>query len=106
MINAGAPLLPTLLGLVGLSVLLTWLYIGSGGNLLLTSLFHAAQSFFVIVNEGITLVQQLWLMAAVYAAAALVVVIAAPQFARRPTAPITTIPGQEIVHPMRRQARM
>jgi membrane protease YdiL (CAAX protease family) len=107
MINAGAPLLPTLLGLISLSVLLTWLYIGSGGNLLLTSLFHAAQSFFVIVNEGITLEQQLWLMAAVYAAAALVVVIAAaPHFTCRPTAPIATRPGQEIVQPTRRQARL
>jgi hypothetical protein len=61
----------------GLSVLATWLYIGSGGNLLLTSLFHAAQSFFVIVNEGIPLEQQAWLMASVYVVAALIIAIVA-----------------------------
>src|SRR4029078_11331948 len=43
MINAGAPPLPTLLGLIGLSVLATWLYIRTNGNLLLTSLLHAAR---------------------------------------------------------------
>jgi membrane protease YdiL (CAAX protease family) len=85
MINAGAPPLPTLLGLIGLSVLATWLYIRSNGNLLVTSLFHAAQSFFVIVNDGITVGEQTWLMAGVYLAAAIVIAISAgPAFARRP----------------------
>jgi membrane protease YdiL (CAAX protease family) len=89
MINAGAPPLPTLLGLIGLSVLATWLYIRTNGNLLLTSLLHAAQSFFVIVNDGISLGQQTWLMAGVYLAAAVVVAITAgPSFAQRPVAPI------------------
>jgi hypothetical protein len=45
----------------------------TGGNILLTSLFHAAQSFFVIVNEGIPPTQQVWLMAGVYLALALIV---------------------------------
>jgi hypothetical protein len=62
---------------------MTWLYIRNSGNVLLTSLFHAAQSFFVIVNDGIPSEQQAWLMAGVYLAMALVVVIAAgPRFAR------------------------
>jgi membrane protease YdiL (CAAX protease family) len=96
MINAGAPPLPTLLGLIGLSVLATWLYIGSGGNLLLTSLFHAAQSFFVLVNEGIPLEQQAWLMASVYMVTALIIaIVAGPRFARKPTAPVATRPGRE-----------
>ena len=91
MINAGGPPLPTLLGLIGLSVLATWLYIRTSGNLLLTSLFHAAQSFFVIANDGITLGQQTWLMAGVYLAAAVVAAITAgPSFARKPVAPIET----------------
>jgi uncharacterized protein len=91
MINAGAPPLPTLLGLIGLSILATWLYIRTNGNLLLTSLFHAAQSFFVIVNDGISLGQQTWLMAGVYLVAAVVIAIAAgPSFAQRPVAPIET----------------
>ncbi len=72
MIYAGLPLLPTLLQLIGLSVLITWLYVQTGGNILLTSLFHAAQSFFVIVNEGLPLTRLVWLMAGVYLAIALI----------------------------------
>ena len=75
MMNAGAPVLPTLIQIVGFSVLVTWLYVNSGGKLVLTTLFHAAQSFFVIVNEGIPLAQQVWLMAGVYGATALLVVL-------------------------------
>src|SRR5215213_1725610 len=85
MINAGAPPLPTLLGLIGLSVLATWLYIRTNGNLLLTSLLHAAQSFFVIVNDGISLQQQTWLMAGVFLTIALIVMlIEGPRFTRKP----------------------
>jgi len=73
MIYAGLPLPPTLLQLIGLSVLITWLYLRTGGNILLTSLFHAAQSFFVIVNEGLPLMRLVWLMAGVYLAIALIV---------------------------------
>jgi uncharacterized protein len=87
MINAGAPFLPMWLGLVGLSMLLTWLYISTNGNLLLTSIFHAAQSFFMIANDGITQAQQLWLMEGVYGAMALLIVIeAAPRFVHKPAA--------------------
>jgi uncharacterized protein len=86
---AGVPGLPVVLEVLGLSVLGTWLYIRTDGNLLLASVFHAAQSFFVIVNDGITLEQQIWLMAGVYLAAAVVIAIAAgPSFARKPMAPI------------------
>jgi len=73
--SAGEPLLATLIALTGLSVILTWLFIESGGSVLLTTLFHAAQSFFVIFNEGVTLRQQIWLMAAVWAITALIVVL-------------------------------
>ena len=89
MMNEGASPLATLLGLVGLSVLFTWLYVNSGGNIVLTSLFHAAQSFFIIVNEGLTGPQQAWLMAGVYLAAALIIVLATgSKLTRRP---VTTI---------------
>ncbi len=57
-------------------MLITWLYMHTGGNILLTSLFHGAQSFFLIVNYGIPPVPLTWLMAGVYLAYALIVVIA------------------------------
>jgi membrane protease YdiL (CAAX protease family) len=90
MMNEGAQPLPTLLGLVGGSVLFTWLFVNSDGNILLTTLFHAFQSFFVIVNEGIALNQQAWLMAGVYMAAALILVlVAGPSLKRKPIAGIS-----------------
>jgi uncharacterized protein len=99
MINASAPALPMLFGLIGLSVLATWLYIRTNGNLLLTSLFHAAQSFFVIVNDGITVGQQTWLMGGVYLAAAVVVTIAAgPSFAQRPLAAVEARAARSIAN--------
>ncbi|HEX2993639.1 MAG TPA: type II CAAX endopeptidase family protein [Anaerolineales bacterium] len=75
MMNEGAPSLPTVLALVGGSVLFTWLYVNSGGNIVLTTLFHAAQSFFLILNEGITLEHQSWLLAGVYLATAIIIAL-------------------------------
>jgi membrane protease YdiL (CAAX protease family) len=87
MMNEGAQPLPTLLGLVGMSVLFTWLYINSGGSILVTTIFHASQSFFIIVNDGIPLEQQAWLIAVVYSILALiVVVITGPSLSRKPMA--------------------
>lgn len=53
----------TLIQLLGLSVAITWLYVNTQGSLVIASLYHAAQSFFVIVNEGIIGPQQAWLLA-------------------------------------------
>jgi membrane protease YdiL (CAAX protease family) len=53
----------TLIQLLGLSVAITWLYVNTQGSLVIASLHHAAQSFFVIVNEGITGPEQAWLLA-------------------------------------------
>jgi membrane protease YdiL (CAAX protease family) len=85
----GLPGVPVVLEVLGLSVLGTWLYIRNDGNLLITSVFHAAQSFFVIVNDGITLEQQIWLMAGVFLTIALMIaLIEGPRFIRKPIAPI------------------
>ena len=92
MTYAGLPLLPTLFQLIGLSVLITWLYTRTGGNVLLTSLFHAAQSFFVIVNEGIPPTQLVWLMAGVYLGLAIIIVIVAvSSFSRKPLSAILQV---------------
>jgi membrane protease YdiL (CAAX protease family) len=97
MLSAGLPVLPTLPVLISLSVMITWLYVQTGGNILLTSLFHAAQSFFLIVNEGIPAVSQTWLMAAVYMALAFIVVVAmGPGLAgRKPMPAISNAVGDD-----------
>jgi uncharacterized protein len=90
MMNEGVSPLATLLGLIGGSVLFTWLYVNSDGNIVLTTLFHAAQSFFVIVNGGLTGTQQAWLMAGVYLAAALIVILnTGSRLTRRPVARVS-----------------
>jgi membrane protease YdiL (CAAX protease family) len=68
--NAGAHWLPSILNIIGLSVILTWLYIQTQGSLIIPILFHAGQSFFVFLNGGITLTQQLWLLTVLYLAIA------------------------------------
>jgi membrane protease YdiL (CAAX protease family) len=73
--NAGAHWLPGILYIVGLSVILTWLYIQTQRNLVIPILFHFGQSYFVFLNAGISLTQQLWLMTAITAATSLVLVL-------------------------------
>jgi membrane protease YdiL (CAAX protease family) len=73
--SEGLPGVLTIFQLIGLSVLLTWLYIRGGKNIILTSIFHAAQSFLVILNEGVTLEQQVWLMAVVWLSAGAMVIL-------------------------------
>ncbi len=75
MMNEGVPALPTVLAVVSVSVLTTWLYVNSGGNLVLAIAFHAAQNFFVIVNEGIPFSAMAWLMLVVYLVLALIIVM-------------------------------
>ena len=71
--NAGSHWLPTVLQITGLSVVLTWLYIQTGGSIVIPMLFHVGQNLFVVLNEGITLTQQLWLLTVVTLAYSLVI---------------------------------
>jgi membrane protease YdiL (CAAX protease family) len=71
--NAGSHWLPTILQIIGLSVVLTWLYIQTGGNIVIPIVFHAGQNILVFLNEGISLTEQLWLLTVVTLAYSLVI---------------------------------
>ncbi len=73
--NAGSHWLPNVLYIIGLSTVLTWLYIQTQGNLVIPILFHFGQSYFVFLNGGISLTQQLGLMTAITAVISLVLVL-------------------------------
>jgi len=83
--NAGTSWLATILFLIGLSVVLTWFFIRTGGSLIIPILYHAAQNFFVFLNGGIAISQSLWLLAIVtLALSLLVIVLAGPNMESRP----------------------
>jgi membrane protease YdiL (CAAX protease family) len=76
---------------VAMTVLFTWLANYTRGSVLLAWLFHGAINTLIFINPTTDLVQRWWLSAAVYGAAALLVVLATgPDLARRqPTPPST-----------------
>ncbi|HEX6302757.1 MAG TPA: CPBP family intramembrane glutamic endopeptidase [Anaerolineales bacterium] len=71
---AGWPWPATMLELIGISVVITWLFVNTRGSVVIVTLYHAAQNYFVIVNEGISGPQQLWLMVMSYAALVLILI--------------------------------
>jgi membrane protease YdiL (CAAX protease family) len=73
--NAGTPWLPTILYLTGLSVILTWLYIHTRGSLAMPILYHTGQSYFVFLNGGISITQQIWLLTGVTLGLALILML-------------------------------
>jgi membrane protease YdiL (CAAX protease family) len=88
MLYDGLPVAATLLQLIGLGVILTWLYVQTR-SVPLAALLHTAQTFFGIVNHGLDPVQQSWLMATVYFGAALsLVLLSGPGFMRRAAIPV------------------
>jgi membrane protease YdiL (CAAX protease family) len=76
MIYAGHSAVAMLAELVGLSFIITWLYVQTGGNVFTGVLFHAAQSFFAILNDGFSGEQQTMLVAVVYIAFSVILSIA------------------------------
>lgn len=65
----------TMLELIGLSVIITWLFVNTQGSLVIASLYHAAQSYFVVFNDGISGSQQSWLLGMMNIALVLVLVL-------------------------------
>jgi membrane protease YdiL (CAAX protease family) len=74
MMNAGTPWTATMLQILGLSVVLTWLFVQTRGSLVAGILYHAGQNFFVFLNGGLTSSQDLWLLTFVTAALALILI--------------------------------
>lgn len=83
MLYDGLPPLATLLQLLGLGVILTWLYVLTR-SVPLAALLHLSQTFFGVVNHGLGAVEQSWLMAAVYMLGAIAItLLAGPRFVQR-----------------------
>jgi hypothetical protein len=72
----GLPFVAFLLFTIAYSVLIAWVYVHTGGSVLVATLFHGAinlsQGFFL---GGVDPAREYWLLAAVYGAAALVVAL-------------------------------
>jgi membrane protease YdiL (CAAX protease family) len=93
MLYDGLPPAATLLQLLGLGVILAWLYVQTR-SVPLAALLHLSQTFFGVVNHGLGPVEQSWLMAAVYVLAAIgITLVAGPAFRRqeKPTAAFGTL---------------
>lgn len=75
MMSAGAPAFPQTVVLVALGILLTWLYVRSGGSLLAVTLLHGLQNGLVVLNRGLGIAEATWLMMEVYVLFAAVLVI-------------------------------
>jgi len=60
--NAGTSWLETILYLIALSIVLTWLFVQTQGNLVVVILYHGAENFFVFLNGGISITQSLRLL--------------------------------------------
>jgi membrane protease YdiL (CAAX protease family) len=73
--NAGTSGLETVLYIVALSVVLTWLFVQTRGNLVVVILYHAGENFFVFLNGGISITQSLRLLNIVTIALAIGLII-------------------------------
>ena len=72
--NAGLDWWPTMLSLLGYSVILTWAYLGSGGSVLLVGLIHAGLNGVAPLMGGL-IVDRTWIIRALLAATIAVAII-------------------------------
>ena len=66
MMSVGAPAIPQTIGLIALSIILTWAYVRSGGSLLAVTLLHGVQNGLVVINRGLGMAESTWLLMGVY----------------------------------------
>lgn len=81
-VNAGAELWPTVLSLFAYSVILTWIFVGSGGSVLLTGLVHTGLNGVVPLMWGVD-AELSWALRAILAAVIAVLVISLGGFRRK-----------------------
>lgn len=81
-VNAGTALWPAVLSLFGYSVVLTWVFVGTGGSVLLSALVHTGLNGTVPIMWGVD-PDLSWALRAVLAAVIAIVVVALGGF-RRP----------------------
>jgi uncharacterized protein len=74
-INAGAELWPTVVALVSYSVILTWVFVGTGGSVIVTALVHAGLNGVVPLMRGID-ADASWAIRAVLAAVIAIAIVA------------------------------
>lgn len=75
MMSVGAPAIPQTIVLIGLSLILTWVYVRSGGSLLAVTLLHGIQNGLVVLNRGLDITDATWLMMGVYIILAFALII-------------------------------
>jgi membrane protease YdiL (CAAX protease family) len=81
--NAGLEVWPTIVSLIGYSVILTWIYVGSGGSVLLTALVHAGLNGMSPLMAGIE-TDRAWVIRALVVAGIATVVVATAAMNRQP----------------------
>jgi uncharacterized protein len=86
----GLPFSAFVLLTVAYSVVFTWVFLHTGGSVLIATLLHGAINLFPgLLLGGIDPAREYWLLAAVYGVAALVLVVAAgPNLSRKPRAEV------------------
>jgi len=81
-INEGLAVIPMVLALFGYSIILTWIFVGSGGSVLLTAIVHAGLNGVVPIFQNLD-ADEAWLWRGVIAAVIAVLVILFGNMQRR-----------------------
>ena len=88
-VNEGAAIMPTIISLLAYSIILTWVFVGSGGSVLLSGLVHAELNGVVPLMGGVD-ADLSWLLRAIVAAVLALVVVALGGLRDRPMRPATS----------------